>query len=227
MRAHTLCVTNKCIQTTLTGLVLPLEETAALSASDIKAGSECGGLLQSQLEGKLCIMHLCGQKKHQRSEAAHSSNSINSTSQITSLCDSHNGKRVAGEEGRNTHRKNHTTAWLCNSFLAAPVSEQHRPSRGDWVFFASVSGREIENRSEPAIKEKERRKEGRRQRESKCAALRRSIIYQTPAASLLLLLLLMRQRERVQQKEEETEREGATEGEWESHAYKPAEKRRQ
>lgn len=28
--------------------------------------------------------------------------------------------------------------------LAAPVSEQHRPSRGDSVFFASVSGRDQE-----------------------------------------------------------------------------------
>ena len=72
-----------------------------------------------------------------------------------------------------------------------------------------------------------RRKEGRRERESKCAALRRSIIYQTPAASLFppphppppSPPAGERVRERGSNRERERERE--------SHAYKPAEKRRQ
>lgn len=46
-------VYHNCIQMMLIGLVHPLKETEALFASDIKVGSERGGLLQSRQEEKL------------------------------------------------------------------------------------------------------------------------------------------------------------------------------
>lgn len=45
-------VYHNCIQMMLIELVHPLKETEALFASDIKVGSERGGLLQSRQGGK-------------------------------------------------------------------------------------------------------------------------------------------------------------------------------
>lgn len=103
-------VYHNCMQMMLIGLVHPLKETEALFASDIKVGSERSGLLQSRQEEK--PMHNAPlwteNIRAARLPPAHSSNSINSTSPITSLCDSHDEKR--GREGRNIYRRNHTTA---------------------------------------------------------------------------------------------------------------------
>ena len=96
-------VYHNCIQIMLIGLVRPLKETEALFASDIKVGSECGGLLQSRQEEK--PMHNAPLwTENIRAVGlplARSSNSINSASPITSLSDSCDERREARREGRN------------------------------------------------------------------------------------------------------------------------------
>lgn len=147
----------------LLGFVHPLKETEALFAPDIKAESECGGLLQSQLEGKLCIMHLCGRK------------SIRGLRLLTLLTASiplpqsplcvTAAMRSGWQERRGEiHIEEITLLLDYATVLAAPVSEQHHLSRGDWVFFASVSGRDRdqERESHKRKREKERGKEAER-----------------------------------------------------------------
>lgn len=72
------------IQMMLIGLIHPLKETEALFASDIKVVSEHSGLLQSRLEKP---MHNAPRwtDRTVRLPPAHSSNSINSASPITSV----------------------------------------------------------------------------------------------------------------------------------------------
>ncbi len=165
------------------------------------------GLLQSRQEEKL--MHNAPRWTENiravRVPPAHSSHSINSTSPITSLSDSHDEKRESGREGGHRWRKSHyclnmqsvwQLQWLSNIIWA-----------GESECFLYLWVGEIEIRSEKGKEETDRRTEGRRERASVqlWGVPSSTKLLQLPSS--LLLLLPGRERERATERGRVSNRE--------------------